>query len=57
MAYLSTMQALGSNAPDFRLPNHNTTLSADFFALEDFKASQALLVAFICNHCPYVAYP
>ena len=54
MAHSSTMQALGSNAPDFRLPNHNSTFSADFFALEDFKASQALLVAFICNHCPYV---
>ena len=57
MAHSSTMQALGSNAPDFRLPNHNATFSTDFFALEDFKASQALLVAFICNHCPYVAYP
>ena len=52
MAHSSTMQALGSNAPDFRLPNHNSAFSADFFALEDFKAAQALLVAFICNHCP-----
>ena len=56
MAHSSTMQALGSNAPDFRLPNHNSTFSADSFALEDFKASQALLVAFICNHCPYVVH-
>ena len=56
MAHSSTMQALGSNAPDFRLPNHNSTFSADFFALEDFKTSQALLVAFICNHCPYVVH-
>ena len=56
MAHSSTMQALGSNAPDFRLPNHNSTFSADFFALEDFSASEALLVAFICNHCPYVVH-
>ena len=56
MAHSSTMQALGSNAPDFCLPNHNSTFSADFFALEDFSASQALLVAFICNHCPYVVH-
>ena len=48
----STMLPLGTAAPDFNLPDtqgHDT-------ALADFKTAPALLVAFICNHCPYVKH-
>jgi peroxiredoxin len=53
MAMQSTMLALGTAAPPFRLPD---TASGKTLALEDFAASRALLVAFICNHCPYVKH-
>jgi peroxiredoxin len=48
----STMLALGTPAPDFRLPDFDGRMHA----LEDFRASPALLVAFICNHCPFVKH-
>jgi peroxiredoxin len=44
------MLPLGTVAPDFRLPDTNGKL----VALADFKPAPALLVLFICNHCPYV---
>ena len=44
------MLALGTTAPDFRLPDTN----GKTVALTDFKDARALVVAFICNHCPYV---
>lgn len=48
----STMLALGTQAPSFRLPDpRGTSVSS-----EDFKGAPALLVAFICNHCPYVLH-
>jgi len=48
----STMLALGTKAPHFRLPDpHGKWVSVD-----DFKDAPALLVAFICNHCPYVKH-
>src|SRR4029453_10678494 len=48
----STMPPLGTAAPDFRLPDtEGKTVS-----LGDFAGSPALLVAFICNHCPYVKH-
>lgn len=54
MAVESTMElALGSRAPDFALPD---TVSGRTIRLADFAASPALLVAFICNHCPYVIH-
>jgi len=46
----STMLALGTPAPDFRLPDP----SGRFFSLADFSDQRALAVLFICNHCPYV---
>ena len=49
----STMMPLGTNAPDFVLPD---TVSGKTISLADFKNSPALLVAFICNHCPYVKH-
>jgi peroxiredoxin len=48
----STMVPLGTQAPDFRLPDTDGKL----VALTDFKQSPALLVAFLCNHCPYVKH-
>ncbi len=48
----STMLALGTPAPDFRLPDTDgRTVS-----LSDFKGAQALLVMFICGHCPFVKH-
>lgn len=49
----STMLPLGTNAPDFRLPDAATGKTV---ALGDFQKSPALLVMFICNHCPYVKH-
>ncbi len=49
----STMLPLGTNAPDFRLPD---TVSGKTIALADFAVAPALLVAFICNHCPFVEH-
>jgi peroxiredoxin len=48
----STMLALGTRAPDFRLPD----TEGKIVSLSDFKGAPALLVAFMCNHCPYVKH-
>ena len=48
----STMLPLGAEAPDFSLPNiDGTTVS-----LADYQDASALLVMFICNHCPFVKH-
>lgn len=49
----STMLELGTPAPDFSLPD---TVSGTTVSLKDFDGRPALLVAFICNHCPYVKH-
>jgi peroxiredoxin len=46
------MLALGTPAPAFSLRDG----SGKAFALQDFAGSRGLLVAFICNHCPYVKH-
>ncbi len=43
---------LGASAPAFTLPDP----AGRVCTLGDFSAGQALLVAFICNHCPYVIH-
>ncbi len=49
----STMKlALGAAAPDFSLPDPY----GQMYSLADFAGKPALLVAFICNHCPYVKH-
>jgi peroxiredoxin len=53
MAETSTMQALGSSAPDFSLPD---TISDETISLQDIKGETATVVMFICNHCPYVKH-
>jgi peroxiredoxin len=52
MAAQSSLVALGTPAPSFQL---RSTTGEDV-SLEDFAARPALLVAFICNHCPYVRH-
>jgi len=53
---LSTMLELGTPAPDFRLHNANPACGGEMVSLSDFVDAKALLVAFICNHCPYVIH-
>lgn len=48
----STMLTLGTPAPAFALPDTDGRT----VALADFRATRALLVMFICNHCPYVKH-
>jgi peroxiredoxin len=48
----STMLALGTKAPHFRLPDPH----GKWVSLDDFKDAPALLVVFMCNHCPYVKH-
>ena len=50
----STMLGLGTPAPDFRLPD--TTAGGKEVGLDDFAAAPALLVVFLCNHCPFVQH-
>jgi len=46
------MLPLGTAAPDFTLPDTD----GKTVSLADFKDKTALLVLFICNHCPYVKH-
>jgi peroxiredoxin len=47
------MVPLGMKAPSFSLPEPAT---GKLVSLEDFSSAPALLVAFICNHCPFVKH-
>ncbi len=49
----STMTPLGTAAPDFALADVTT---GDTVKLSDFAGKKALLVVFMCNHCPYVQH-
>ena len=49
----STMLALGTPAPDFDLPDVTTGRRV---TLASFAGQPALLVMFICRHCPYVVH-
>ena len=49
----STMLELGTAAPDFSLPQPST---GNTVSLANFTCNQALLVIFMCNHCPYVLH-
>ncbi|MDP2498513.1 MAG: thioredoxin family protein [Candidatus Palauibacterales bacterium] len=48
----STMSPLGMEAPDFELPD----TSGELVSLGEFDGANALLVVFLCNHCPYVKH-
>ena len=49
----STMLALGTQAPDFHLPD---VVSGQMVSLANFATKSGLLVMFICRHCPYVKH-
>jgi peroxiredoxin len=46
------MLELGTTLPSFSLPDFDGKIVSD----ADFKGSKALLVAFICKHCPFVRH-
>ena len=46
------MLALGTTAPEFELPDP----AGRTHSLSDFSEASALLVIFLCNHCPYVKH-
>ncbi len=48
----STMLPLGTSAPDFTLPD----VSGKTVSLANVRNAPALVVMFICNHCPYVKH-
>ena len=47
----SNMMELGTQAPDFTLPD---TVSGEPFTLSALDPVKATVILFICNHCPYV---
>jgi peroxiredoxin len=49
----SNMLALGTQAPNFKLLD---TTSGKFYSLKDSQGSKAIVIMFICNHCPYVKH-
>ncbi|HVU45542.1 MAG TPA: thioredoxin family protein [Terracidiphilus sp.] len=49
----STMLELGTIAPDFSLTD---VVTGKTVRRDDFKGKDALLVMFICAHCPYVKH-
>jgi len=55
----STMADLGSTAPDFSLPIANPEIDGRegiTRSLSDYDDAEALVVVFMCNHCPYVKH-
>lgn len=50
---LSTMLDLGTEAPPFTLPD---VVTGRPISLETFSGKKALLVMFICRHCPFVIH-
>lgn len=52
----STMLPLGTSAPPFSLPDHAPGAEGRTVSRDDFNEDKALLVMFICNHCPFVKH-
>jgi len=48
----STMVPLGTQAPSFNLPD----TEGKVVSLPDYRDAPALLVVFLCNHCPFVKH-
>ena len=48
----STMLPLATRLPSFALPDYNGKV----VSTEDFRDAPALLIAFICRHCPFVTH-
>lgn len=53
MAVESVMVPLGTSAPSFTL---REVVTGRVYQLDSFAGLSALLVMFICRHCPYVAH-
>ena len=53
MAMASVMLSLGTTAPPFSLRD---VVSGQIYSLDSFADKTALLVMFICRHCPYVVH-
>jgi peroxiredoxin len=53
MAIESVMLPLGTTAPSFFLPD---VVNGQVYSLDSFHGKNALLVMFICRHCPYVKH-
>ena len=49
----SNMLALGTQAPDFTLPD---VVTGENTSLSQIKGEKGTVVMFICNHCPYVKH-
>ncbi len=49
----STMLPLGTQAPHFKLRD---TVTDKVLSLDQLKSDKATVIAFICNHCPYVKH-
>jgi len=49
----STMLELGTQAPDFALTD---VVSGKIVRRDDYRGKKALLVMFICTHCPFVKH-
>lgn len=49
----STMLPLGTKAPEFELPD---VISGKLISLSNYTGKQAVLVMFICQHCPFVKH-
>ena len=49
----STMLTLATLAPNFQLPD---VVSGEIISLSTFEGKKALLVMFICRHCPFVKH-
>ena len=49
----STMVRLGTKAHSFRLPD---TKSETYYEFNLSSQTKGCLIAFICNHCPYVLH-
>ena len=52
----SRMIELGTIAPEFTLPNMNPNIASTKVAQSDYISTKGFVVAFICNHCPYVVH-
>ena len=52
MVLLKSLERLkiGDKAPDFKLKG----IDGKTYSLNNFKDAKALLIIFMCNHCPYV---
>jgi peroxiredoxin len=49
----STMLPLGTAAPNFSLPD---TVSGKIVSVSQFSNAPAMVVVFMCNHCPFVKH-